>query len=81
MYGLAQAGLLPNKLLDWRLNKQGFFQSKLVPGIWKHDWSPVQFTQVVDGFGVKYIGKEHALYLKHAIGDKYGVTTDWAGAQ
>ena len=62
MYGLLQAGLLANKLLEKRLNINGYFQSKLVPGLWKHEWRPIQFTLVVDDFGVKYVGKEHALH-------------------
>jgi hypothetical protein len=36
MHGLPQAGLLANELLEQRLNKHGYFQSKLVPGLWKH---------------------------------------------
>ena len=55
MYGLPQSGLLANELLEKRLNKRGYFQSKLVPSIWKHTWRPVQFTLVVDDFGVKYM--------------------------
>ena len=57
MYGLPQAGLLANKLLEKQLNKHGYHQSKLVPGLWKDEWRPVQFTLVVDHFGVKYAGK------------------------
>ena len=37
MYGLPQAGLLANDLLEKRLNKRGYHQSKLVPGLWKHE--------------------------------------------
>ena len=37
MYGLPQAGLLANELLEKRLNKHSYHQSKLVPGLWKHD--------------------------------------------
>jgi hypothetical protein len=33
MYGLPQAGLLANKLLKKCLNKYGYQQSKLVPGL------------------------------------------------
>ena len=79
MYGLPQAGLLANKLLEKRLNKHGYRQSKLVPGLWKHDWRPVQFTLVVDYFGVKYVGKENALHLKNALQESYDVTTEWDG--
>ncbi|KAL7483958.1 hypothetical protein ACHAW6_009605 [Cyclotella cf. meneghiniana] len=35
MYGLPQAGLLGHELLESRLNKEGYFQSKIVPGLWK----------------------------------------------
>ncbi len=42
MYGLPQAGLLATKLLKKCLNKHGYQQSKLVPGLWKHDTRPIQ---------------------------------------
>ena len=39
----------------------------------------MQFTLVVDGFGVKYVGKEHAMHLKKTIEEHYTVTTKWEG--
>ena len=39
--------------------------------------SAINFTLVVDYFGVKYLVKDHALHLKAALEDKYKVTTDW----
>ena len=57
MYSLPQLGLLANKLLEKRLNKRGYHQSKVVPGIWKHKWHLAQFTLVMEDFGVKYAGK------------------------
>ena len=65
--GLPQAGLIANQKLKKRLNKHGYCQSKLVPGLWKHDTQPIQFTLVVDDFGVKYIGKEHAVHLQKML--------------
>ena len=79
MYGLPQSGLLANQLLEKRLNKHGYYQSKLVPGLWSHKWRPVQFTLVVDDFGVKYVGEEHALHLKAALEEDYSLTTEWDG--
>ena len=79
MYGLPQAGLLANELLEKRLNKAGYFQSKYVPGLWSHKWRPIQFTLVVDDFGVKYVGKEHAEHLKKTLETDYKITTDWTG--
>ncbi len=81
MYRLPQAGLIANKLLESRLNKHGYRQSKLVPGLWRYDTRPIQFTLVVDDFGVKYVGKENALHLKHALKEHYQLTCDWDGCQ
>jgi hypothetical protein len=53
----------------------------LVPGLWKHDTRPIQFTLVVDGFGVKYVGKEHAHHLKNTLEEHYKLTCDWTGTQ
>ena len=36
MYDVPQSGLLANRLLEKRLNKHGYRQSKLAPGLWKH---------------------------------------------
>ncbi len=79
MYGLPQSGLIANKLLEKRLNKHGYRQSKLVPGLWRHDTRPIQFTLMVDDFGVKNIGKEHAMHLKKVLKLHYKLTCDWTG--
>ncbi len=79
MYGLPQAGLLANELLEKRLNAAGYYQSKLVPGLWSHEWRPIQFTLVVDDFGVKYSGKEHAEHLESVLKQHYPVKTEWDG--
>jgi hypothetical protein len=79
MYGLPQAGLLANKLLKKRLNKHGYRQSKLVPGLWKHNTRPIQFTLDVNDFGIKYISKEHAQHLKNTLKEHYKLTCNWTG--
>ena len=79
MYGLPQSGLLANELLETRLNKNGYRQSKLVPGLWQHNTRLVQFTLVVDNFGVKYAGEEHANHLKQVLEEHYTRTCDWTG--
>jgi hypothetical protein len=81
MYGLPQAGLLANLLLEKRLNKQGYFQSKLVPGLWHHNKRRIQFTLVVDDFGVKYKRKEDAEHLMSVLQEHYTVKADWAGTR
>ncbi len=81
MYGLPQSGLIANELLEQRLNKHGYFQSKLVPGLWSHKTRPIWFTLVVDDFGVKYVGEEHALHLKSVIEKYYKASADWTGTR
>ena len=63
MYGLPQAGILAQALLEKRLNAAGYKQSLHTPGLWTHQWRPICFTLVVDDFGVKYVGKEHSEHL------------------
>ena len=63
MYRLPQEGLLAQILLEELLKNHGYEQSKLTPVFWKHKWRPIFFTLVVDNFGVKYVGKEHARHL------------------
>ena len=77
MYGLPQAGLLANELLAKHFNAKGYRQSKLVPGLWTRNWHPIQFTLVMDDFGVKYVDKEHALHLQLTLEEHYVVTKDW----
>ena len=38
MYGLPQAGIIAQELLEEQLQKAGYTQSKLTPGYWKHKW-------------------------------------------
>ena len=80
MYGLPQAGLIAQELLEKRLNKEGYHQSKIIPGLWTHEWHPpIQFTLVVDDFGVKYEGNEHAQHLVDVLESFYDISVDWEG--
>ncbi len=53
----------------------------MVPGLWKQDTRPIQFTLVVDNFGVKYVSEKHANHLKQALDEHYKLTCDWAGTR
>eukprot|EP00804_Cyclotella_cryptica_P014411 CCRYP_004761-RA/>CCRYP_004761-RA protein AED:0.45 eAED:0.51 QI:0/-1/0/1/-1/0/1/0/126 len=63
MYGLPQAGSLVRDLLEKRLNEAGYYQSAIIPGLWKHTARPIQFTLVVDDFGIKYTSLNDANHL------------------
>jgi hypothetical protein len=67
MYGFPQAGILANELLQRNLAKYGYRPTKHTHGMWKHDTHPISFSLVVDDFGVKYVGREHAEHLMECI--------------
>jgi hypothetical protein len=81
MYGLPQSGRIANDALVPHLAAHGYKQSKRTPGLFTHDTRPVAFSLVVDDFGIKYEGKEHALHLQQVLQQKYTITTDWEGKQ
>jgi hypothetical protein len=63
MYGLKQAGLLANQLLQTHLEPFGYYPARHTPRLWLHKTRPISFTLVVDDFVVKYMGKHHAEHL------------------
>jgi hypothetical protein len=67
MYGMKQAGLLVNQLLQTRLAPFGYYPSRHTPGLWLHKTWPISFTLLVDDFAVKYVGKNHAEHLRNAL--------------
>jgi hypothetical protein len=77
MYGLKQAGLLPNQLLQTRLAPFGYYPAHHTPRIWLHRTWPTSFTLVVDNFTVKYVGNQHAKHLRNAVLRTYELMTDW----
>ena len=79
MYGLPQSGILANKLLKERLEEDGYTELPHTSGLFKHETRPVWFTLCVDDFGIKYIGKEHALHLLSVLRKHYDVEDDWTG--
>jgi len=77
MYGLPQAGIIAQELLEERLGKEGYFQSQTTPGLWTHDERKMIFTLVVDNFGIKYVNDDDAHHLVNAIKKHYVCTVDW----
>ena len=77
MYGLPQSGRITHDALVKQLKPSGYHPPSKNPIQWTHNSQPINLTLVVDDFGQKYSGKEHALHLKAAIEDKYRVTIDW----
>jgi hypothetical protein len=79
VYGLKQAGLLANQLLQTRLASFVYYPARHTPGLWLHKTRPIYFSLVVDDFAVKYVGKQHADHLRNSLLKTYELTTDWSG--
>jgi hypothetical protein len=79
MYGLPQAGILANKRLTKHLATFGYYPTNQTPRLWRHKTRPINFSLVVDDFGVKHVGRRHAEHLVAALEALYPVTTDWKG--
>jgi hypothetical protein len=79
MYGLPYAGIIAQQLLEKRLRAHGYTQSDKTPGFWRHESRPICFSLIVDDFGVKYVGKEHAEHLIKVLEEFYVVEKDWEG--
>ena len=80
MYGLPQAGILAETQLVHFLGKYGYSPVPHTPGLWRHQWRPITFCLIVDDFGVKYVGREHADHLIQWLCNHYKeIDIDWTG--
>ncbi len=80
MYGLPQASILANKLLEQHLNAKGYYHCQHTPGLWRHVWRDIIFCLVADDFGIKTTLGKHVLHLKTALKEHYTITMDWDGS-
>jgi hypothetical protein len=67
MFRLPQAGILSNELLQGNLANDGYWPTQHTHGLWNHDTCPISLSLVVDDFGAKYVGREHAEHLMACI--------------
>ncbi len=72
-------GIIAQDLLTKHLHKAGYHQSTITPGYWRHDWHPINFTLIVDDFGMKYINKKDINHLMSILKQDYEISTEWEG--
>lgn len=65
MYSLPQVGSLGHDLLEECLNFG--LQSKIVPGLWKHNTCKTKIVLVVDNFGIKNLKQENFDHLINSL--------------
>ena len=66
MYGLLQAGLIVQDILEEQLSTKGYRQSKIIPGLW-NEIRPIQFALIIDNFGVMFVGEEYETHLLESL--------------
>ena len=77
IYGLPQSWRLANKLLKERSGEHNCYNVDHTPGLFTHKQKTNWFTLVIDDFGIKYIGLEHASHLLSIPNQHYDMETDW----
>jgi hypothetical protein len=79
VWGLPEAGNLANKLLRMQLAPYGYYECMNTPSLWKYATQSLAFSLVVDDFGIKYVGKEHANHLITCLKENCKLTKDLMG--
>jgi hypothetical protein len=73
MYGLPQARILANQLLENRLATKGYYQCQHTPGLWRHTWWSITFCLVVDDFSIKVTNMHDMDHLVDALKEHYTI--------
>ena len=79
MYGLPQEVKIANDELKIHLSKFGYEPALITPGLWRHQTRPLQFSLVVDDFGIKYERQVVITHLLDALKTIYKIYEDWDG--
>ena len=79
MYGIPQAGKIENDKLKLHIDNFGYYPSPINPGLWQHQNRPLQFSLVVDDFGIKYELQEEITHLLDTLKKFYKISEDWYG--
>ena len=70
---------LANDQLRTCLEKEGYYETKTTPGLWRYKWRPILFSLIANDFGVKYVGKYHADKLDLMLWKYHIITINWEG--
>ncbi len=76
MYGLPQACILANQLLEKCLATKGYHQCQHTPGLWGHVWRNITFCLVVDDFGIKVTNMHDMDHLINTLKDHCTIAVD-----
>lgn len=80
IYGLPQAGILAQQKLVSHLNAHGYHQASNTTCLFRHQSLPIEFTLVVDDFGISYKSQDSAEHLVRTLRLLYPIKVDWTGS-
>ena len=79
MYGLVQSGISTHYAIKEHLNPYGYATENIIQYLWTHTAKDINFTLLVDDFGIEYTHKKDADHLILSLQAKYEVTQDCTG--
>ena len=79
VYGIPQAGKLENEYLWDKIRPHRYYEVSHTLGLWKHISCPINFSLVVDDFGMKYVGEYNARHLIESLKENFTISEDWKG--
>ena len=77
MYGLVQARIIAHKAPKEHLKLYVYSPARITKGLWTHQDRDINFTLVVNYFGIKYMNKNGTDHPIAALQAKYEVSQEW----
>ena len=63
IHGLPQVGNIPNDKLKQHMAKFGYDTAPITTNLWRHQTRPIQYSLVVDDFGIQYESQDDINHL------------------
>ena len=79
MYDLVKDRIIAHDELQEHLKPYGYVQANVTQGLWTQTHRDINFTLVVDNFGIRYTHKKDADHIISVLQANYEVTQDWTG--
>ena len=61
--------------------QKGYSEATTTPGLWNHQWRPIQLCLTVDDFVIEYVGERHIHHLRDVLKHHYKITKDLTGTK
>ena len=68
---ISHAGQQPDAPMP---QQKEYLEATTTPGLWKHQWQPIQFCLIVNDFGIEYVGERHIHHLHNFLKQHYKIT-------